>query len=74
MTDNTFDRTNGVNDFDRYYGSVVVDSNGDKVGDVGQVYLDDATGRPEWVTVRTGLFGLKETFVPATDHRYPHMR
>lgn len=64
MTDNTFDRTNGVNDFDRYYGSVVVDSNGDKVGDVGQVYLDDATGRPEWVTVRTGLFGLKETFVP----------
>ncbi|GAA1392946.1 PRC and DUF2382 domain-containing protein [Luteococcus peritonei] len=64
MTDNTFDRTNDVNDFDRYYGSVVVDSNGEKVGDVGQVYLDDATGRPEWVTVRTGLFGLKETFVP----------
>lgn len=63
MTDNTFDRTTG-NDYDRYYGSVVVDSNGEKVGDVGQVYLDDATGRPEWVTVRTGLFGLKETFVP----------
>jgi hypothetical protein len=21
-------------------------------------------GRPEWVTVRTGLFGTKETFVP----------
>ncbi|MGO4957713.1 DUF2382 domain-containing protein [Luteococcus sp. Sow4_B9] len=57
------DSTNTTYDYDRYYG-VVVDSQGNKVGDVGQVYLDDATGRPEWVTVRTGLFGMKETFVP----------
>lgn len=63
MTDNQFDRTNDVNDYDRYYGTVI-DSEGNKVGDVGQVYLDDATGRPEWVTVKTGMFGLKETFVP----------
>ncbi|MEL4356908.1 MULTISPECIES: PRC and DUF2382 domain-containing protein [unclassified Luteococcus] len=64
MTENNqFDRTNDVNDFDRYYGTVI-DSEGQKVGDVGQVYLDDATGRPEWVTVKTGLFGMKETFVP----------
>ncbi len=34
---------------------------------MGQVYLDDETGRPEWVTVRTGLFGTKETFVPMSD-------
>ena len=26
--------------------------------------LDDRTGDPEWVSVRTGLFGMKETFVP----------
>lgn len=64
MTDNTqFDRSNNVNDYDRYYGTVI-DSEGNKVGDVGQVYLDDATGRPEWVTVKTGLFGMNETFVP----------
>lgn len=64
MTDNTqFDRNNTVNDYDRYYGTVI-DSEGNKVGDVGQVYLDDATGRPEWVTVKTGLFGMNETFVP----------
>lgn len=64
MTDNTqFDRNNNVNDYDRYYGTVI-DSEGSKVGDVGQVYLDDATGRPEWVTVKTGLFGMNETFVP----------
>ena len=57
---------NNTFDYDRYYGKTVIDANGDKVGDVGQVYLDDATGRPEWVTVRTGLFGTKETFVPLT--------
>jgi len=37
---------------------------GEKVGRVAQVYLDDQSGQPEWVTVQTGLFGTKETFVP----------
>ena len=44
--------------------STVIDQDGDKVGKVGQVYLDDATGQPNWVTVNTGLFGGNETFVP----------
>jgi uncharacterized protein (TIGR02271 family) len=48
-------------------GSTAVDNDGDKLGKVGQVYLDDASGRPEWVTVSTGLFGTKETFVPISD-------
>ena len=45
-------------------GSTVRDSSGDKIGKVGQVYLDDTTGQPEWVTVRTGLLGTRESFVP----------
>ena len=45
-------------------GSTVVDSSGGKIGKVGQVYLDDQTGQPEWVTVKTGMFGSKESFVP----------
>ncbi|OUC98959.1 DUF2382 domain-containing protein [Streptosporangium minutum] len=40
------------------------DVEGEKVGEVKHVYLDDATGRPEWLCVKTGLFGMKETFVP----------
>ncbi|GGC94288.1 hypothetical protein GCM10011512_21630 [Tersicoccus solisilvae] len=44
--------------------ATVIDQDGDKIGDVGQVYVDDATGDPSWVTVRTGLFGTKETFIP----------
>ena len=45
-------------------GRNVYDSDGDKIGTATQVYADDQTGQPEWVTVRTGLFGLKETFIP----------
>lgn len=42
----------------------VVSEHGDKVGTAGQFYLDDETGAPEWATVKTGLFGSSESFVP----------
>jgi uncharacterized protein (TIGR02271 family) len=42
----------------------VIDTDGDKIGSVGQIYLDDQTGEPNWVTVKTGLFGTSESFVP----------
>ncbi|HEY6747171.1 MAG TPA: PRC and DUF2382 domain-containing protein [Mycobacteriales bacterium] len=45
-------------------GATVRTEGGGKIGRVAQVYLDDTTGQPEWVTVRTGLFGTKESFVP----------
>lgn len=44
--------------------STVMDSNGAKIGSAGQVYLDDQTGEPSWVTAKTGLFGTSESFVP----------
>jgi len=47
-------------------GSTAVGTDG-KLGTVGEVYLDDETGSPEWATVRTGLFGTKEAFVPLAD-------
>jgi sporulation protein YlmC with PRC-barrel domain len=46
------------------FQSTVFDKNGSKIGRVGQVYLDDQTQEPNWVTVKTGLFGTKEYFVP----------
>lgn len=49
------------------YNANVVDETGDKIGGVGQIYLDDQSDRPTWVTVKTGLFGTHETFVPL-DH------
>ncbi len=45
-------------------GHPVLDAQGKKIGDAKHMYLDDATGDPEWVTVKTGLFGNSETFVP----------
>lgn len=44
--------------------ATVYSTSGDKIGTVGQVYLDDQTEQPTFVTVKTGLFGTKETFVP----------
>ena len=55
------------NDIARLNGADVYDTNGDKIGTVGQVYLNATSGDPEWVTVKTGLFGTKETFVPLRD-------
>jgi uncharacterized protein (TIGR02271 family) len=45
----------------------VYGSDGAKIGTARQVYADDQTGQPQWVTVRTGLFGTKETFIPLAD-------
>lgn len=45
-------------------GATAHDQAGQKVGQVATIYQDQATGEPEWLTVKTGLFGMKETFVP----------
>ena len=45
-------------------GATAYDQAGQKIGHVATVYQDQATGEPEWLTVKTGLFGMKETFVP----------
>jgi uncharacterized protein (TIGR02271 family) len=45
-------------------GATVRDRDGDKIGTVDDLYFDADTDRPEWMTVKTGLFGMKTTFVP----------
>lgn len=46
---------------DRFYGSAVYDSSGDKIG---TVYLDELTDEPTFATVSTGLFESSESLVP----------
>ena len=48
-------------------GAQLVSTSGEKIGKVGQIFLDDQTGRPEWATVNTGFFGTSESFVPLAD-------
>jgi len=47
-------------------GRTVVDRNGEKIGTLREIYLDE-DDRPSWASVHTGLFGLRETFVPLRD-------
>jgi uncharacterized protein (TIGR02271 family) len=45
-------------------GGDVIDRDGDKIGSIQQIFVEDRTGQPAWVTVKTGLFGMSESFVP----------
>ncbi|MBD2765482.1 PRC and DUF2382 domain-containing protein [Kocuria sp. cx-455] len=56
-------------DVNAILSSTAYDADGDKVGKVEQVFLDDNSGEPTFLTVNTGLFGAKESFVPAKDAR-----
>jgi uncharacterized protein (TIGR02271 family) len=45
-------------------GRTLLDRDGDRIGSIDAIYLDDRTGQPEWALVNTGLFGTKSSFVP----------
>ena len=62
-------------------GRIMVDRDSNKIGEVVDIYLDNETDRPEWAVVRTGLFGLRSSFVPLAEVRevgdelqVPHQR
>jgi uncharacterized protein (TIGR02271 family) len=59
-----------TDDLQNMIGCTALDSNGDKVGKIAQIYLDDQTDEPRWVTVNTGLFGTKESFAPLSGSRW----
>jgi hypothetical protein len=50
-------------------GRVMIDRDSTRIGEVVDIYLDNETDRPEWAVVRTGLFGLRSTFVPLAEAR-----
>jgi uncharacterized protein (TIGR02271 family) len=47
-----------------WQGRTLKDRNGDKIGTIDSVYVDQQTDKPEWALVNTGLFGTKSSFVP----------
>jgi len=50
-------------------GREAVDSDGDKIGAIDEIYMDGETGRPEWLAVKTGMFGSQVSFVPIAEAR-----
>jgi uncharacterized protein (TIGR02271 family) len=51
-------------------GSNVYGSDGDKIGSLEQVYIDNYSDEPEWVAVKTGLFGTNISMVPLSGAQY----
>ncbi len=47
-----------------WVGHNLVDPDGEKIGKIDEIYLDEDTGQPEWLAVSTGMFGTKLSFVP----------
>ena len=48
-------------------GRTAIDSDGDKIGSIDEIYMDTETGKPEWLAVTTGMFGSKLSFVPIVE-------
>jgi hypothetical protein len=59
--------TPGVEEVRGWLGRVMVDRDGNRLGEITDIYLDRETDRPEWAVVRTGLFGLRSSFVPLAE-------
>jgi sporulation protein YlmC with PRC-barrel domain len=47
-----------------WHGKMLVDSNGEKIGKLQDVYVDVETDEPQFATVKEGFIGRHLTFVP----------
>jgi uncharacterized protein (TIGR02271 family) len=54
----------GMTDAHQWQGRSVLGSDGEEIGKVKEIYEDQRSGKPEWATVTSGLFGMKSHFVP----------
>src|SRR5215212_3885937 len=48
---------------EQYAGYEVYDRNGEKIGKVDDLFVNESE-RPEYIGVKTGVFGLRSTLVP----------
>jgi hypothetical protein len=53
-----------LQDVHRYVGMDLFDCEGDRIGKIEDVYVNEATERPEWLRVSVGPLGLRTTMVP----------
>ena len=56
--------TNMKANYEAWIGHLAVDTDGEKIGKIEALYRDDATDQPEWVAIKTGMFGSKQSFAP----------
>ena len=53
-----------LQDAQQFMGLTAVDIEGSKLGKIDQIYLDEQTGEPAWITVATGMLGTRQSFAP----------
>ncbi len=53
-----------VSEVESWSGQTLYDRDGDKIGEISDFLLEQETGQPAWLTVKTGGFGKKEALVP----------
>ena len=56
----TLDRLAGMR------GAAVYSSDGERIGTVEELFMDEETREPEWIGIGTGFFGTKRVLVPVT--------
>lgn len=72
--------TTSNGNYDGWIDQTAYDVNGNKVGTIEEIFYDNASRRPEWVSVATGMFGSKHAIVPIagssanTDDNGPGLR
>jgi len=58
-----------IEDVKTWRGNAAVGPDANKLGTVEDIYLDQETGEPEWVALKTGMFGGKLSFAPLAEAR-----
>lgn len=56
-------------DLRSWVGHTAIDRQGTKIGKITEIYMDESTRQPEWLTVKTGMFGGNVSFVPLAGAR-----
>jgi uncharacterized protein (TIGR02271 family) len=56
-----------IDEIKTWQGGTLTDHEGEKIGSIDEVYVDSDSGEPEWLAVKTGLFGSKLSFVPVAE-------
>ncbi len=56
-----------IQDVQTWKGQTLHGPDNDKIGEIADVYLDRQSGEPEWLAVKTGMFGSSLSFVPIQD-------
>ena len=56
-----------IEDVQTWRGQQAHGPNGEKLGEIADIYLDRDTGEPEWVAIKTSMFGSKVSFAPLAE-------